>query len=149
MAERRVGLVALLLFAGGVLWFAGGVVEPSRAAGVAETATPTATMWPTELRIYGIVYDAELGPEWPVGGATVRVQLNVPHAPFSATTDADGTYRLTVPALYAEQTQMLSATAPGYYAWEVYVSANDLRYQPRWDIGLVHLPQAFLPLVSK
>ena len=95
--------------------------------------TPTPTPSPTpggDLTVTGFVYDASIGRQRPIGGATVSAQMCVPRA-FETLTGPDGRYSLLIPGneLDACTEITLNAWAPGYGAAGRRTMVEELRQQ--------------------
>ncbi len=98
--------------------------------------TPTETP-PGDLTLYGLVYDASVGPSQAIPGAAVSVSLCVPRS-FHATSGLDGAYELFLPGLYLMQCGEVtfSVSADGYQGYLKVLAVAELQAQPQRDIGL-------------
>lgn len=88
----------------------------------------------------------------PIAGARVAAILCVPRT-YAATTGADGSYDVVVPALYAAACSELDieVSAAGYQPLRQTFLVADLRAQPERDFSLELAPvhRAWLPLIVK
>ncbi len=146
---------------------AGGTAEPTEEPTPGPSPTPSETPEPTEeptpgpsptpteplpgdLEIYGYVHGAG-EPPVPLADALVTVTMCVPRS-FSERTGADGSYRLLIPAEYANAcaTITLSVTAPGYEPVTQEESIAALRESPNRNFVLTPAPvRLYLPFAAK
>ncbi len=126
--KRRILSVSLMLSALLVL-----LALAAQTSVFAQTAT--ATPCGSSLTITGQVYNTL---QQGIAGATVVANTSVSH-PFAATTAADGTYSLNIPAAsnYACLVTGLSVTAPGYQGVNRTISSSQLFLQPVQNFGLM------------
>lgn len=115
---------------------AGGVPDSECLAASLVLATPTETP-PGDLTLYGLVYDASVGPSQAISGAAVSVSMCVPRS-FHATSGPDGIYQLFLPGLYLRQCGevTLGVSAEGYQGYLQVLAVAELHAQPQRDIGL-------------
>jgi hypothetical protein len=113
------------------------------------TTTPTATT-PGDLYLTGRVYDSVVGITQGISNARVSVLMCIPRR-YDASSAADGTYALLLPAPYLNScvSVTLEASAAGYCPLSALVSVAALRAQPQRDLALVPLPRIYLPLVMR
>ena len=117
---------------------------------VPSSPTPTSTHTPTvtpeaggDLKMTGRVYDDYVGLTQGISGATVSVVMCVPRR-FPTESGPDGDYTLLLPGTYLDACRESQVTidvwATGYLPLSLPVSVQDLRAQPRRDLGLVPRP---------
>jgi len=104
--------------------------------------TPTATITPTvppDIRLTGSVRDAATGA--PLAGATVAIEVCVPHQAFQGTSGPDGRYAVLLPGTYSDlcPTVVIEARAPGYTTFRRAEEVASLRANPRRDFALAPL----------
>jgi hypothetical protein len=102
------------------------------------TRTPTATgIPPDDLIVHGLVYDAILGRDEPIGGAIVSAPLCTGHL-YQATTGLDGRYELHLPGQNVQYCASVTihGWATGYRSTSLTVSRVDLYAQPERDFAL-------------
>ena len=125
--------------------------QPSRVSLSQPTATPTVTPTPEpgEIVMTGQVYDGRFGLTRGIGGATVAVYMSVPHSPFQTRTDADGFYRLVLPALYTARVNEIRVWADCFATLVLPISASELRARPECNFALWPSRECdvFLPII--
>lgn len=114
---------------------------PSQTPTATATLTPTPVpTHPTELRLYGVVYDLTQGPSGGVGGASVSLLLcsSAGGRRFVATAGPDGGYALPVPAMYLDACGVvtLEVWAQGYAPGIQRIVTADLYAQPERNVAL-------------
>jgi hypothetical protein len=107
------------------------------------TVAPSPTATPCEVTVIGQVYEADVSPIQPIGGARIVARLNFPRS-FDAVTDASGHYSLLLPEMYGCYVQSLDVMAEGYVGQSLPVTITELRDQPTRNFALVRGGAAIL-----